>query len=166
MVTSLAKLFRISISKGKNIISVREELEHAKNYLIIQKYRYKNKFDFEINYSDEILTCKTVKLILQPIIENSIYHGIEYKVDKGIIKINAYCEDKKLMFEISDNGLGMKKEIVENILHSKTSDQFGVGVKNIHQRIVLHYGKEYGLLIKSELEEGTTGKISQPFIKS
>ncbi|GLC31109.1 cache domain-containing sensor histidine kinase [Clostridium omnivorum] len=166
MVTALARLFRISISKGKDIISVEQELEHARNYMIIQKIRYKNKFSFEINADKEALTRKTLKLILQPIIENSIYHGIEYMVDEGLIKINVRTTEDKLIYEISDNGLGMKQEVLENILSfkSKNTGGSGVGVKNVHERIQLSYGKEYGLAIESELEEGTTVTITIPLI--
>lgn len=166
MVTALARLFRISISKGKDIISVEQELEHARNYMIIQKIRYKNKFSFEINADKEALTHKTLKLILQPIIENSIYHGIEYMVDEGLIKINVRTTEDKLIYEISDNGLGMKHEVLENILSfkSKNTGGSGVGVKNVHERIQLSYGKEYGLAIESELEEGTTVTITIPLI--
>lgn len=166
MVTALARLFRISISKGKDIISVEQELEHARNYMIIQKIRYKNKFSFEINADKEALTHKTLKLILQPIIENSIYHGIEYMVDEGLIKINVRTTEDKLIYEISDNGLGMKQEVLENILSfkSKNTGGSGVGVKNVHERIQLSYGKEYGLAIESELEEGTTVTITIPLI--
>lgn len=166
MVTALARLFRISISKGKDIISVEQELEHARNYMIIQKIRYKNKFSFEINADKEAITHKTLKLILQPIIENSIYHGIEYMVDEGLIKINVRTTEDKLIYEISDNGLGMKQEVLENILSfkSKNTGGSGVGVKNVHERIQLSYGKEYGLAIESELEEGTTVTITIPLI--
>lgn len=166
MVTALARLFRISISKGKNIISVEQELEHARNYMIIQKIRYKNKFQFEIDADPEALSHKTLKLILQPIIENSIYHGIEYMVDEGLIKISVKINDDKLIYEISDNGLGMKQEVLENILsyESKNTGGSGVGVKNVHERIQLSYGKEYGLEIESEIEEGTTVKITIPLL--
>lgn len=166
MVTALARLFRISISKGKDVIYVEQELEHARNYMIIQKIRYKNKFRFEINADKEALSHKTLKLILQPIIENSIYHGIEYMVDEGLIKINVRTTENKLIYEISDNGLGMKQEVLENILSfkSKNTGGSGVGVKNVHERIQLSYGKEYGLAIESELEEGTTVTITIPLI--
>lgn len=164
MVTSLARLFRISISRGRTIITVEEELEHARNYLIIQKIRYKNKFTFDIEASDEVLKCKTIKLILQPIIENSIYHGIEYMVDEGQIKIKAEKKDGMLLLEVSDNGLGIMPNILKNILsfepHSPKGS--GVGVKNVHERIRLFHGKNYGLQIESEPEEGTTVRIWQP----
>ena len=167
MVTSLAKLFRISISRGKNIITVREEMEHAKNYLIIQKVRYKNKFEFEIITQEEVLEYKTLKLILQPIIENSIYHGIEYMVDEGFIRISASITDGKLLYEIYDNGLGIEPEKLKNLLEYKSKDNAwsGVGVKNVHERIQLSYGTEFGLEIQSEIEEGTTVKIWLPLEK-
>ena len=166
MVTSLAKLFRISISKGKNIITVKEELEHAKNYLIIQKYRYKNKFKFEFNVEEEVLQLKTLKLILQPIIENSIYHGIEYMIDEGIIIISAKIYKDKLLFEVTDNGLGINGEILKNILSRVPNSKkgSGVGIKNVNERIQLLYGKEYGLQIESEPEEGTITKIFLPIV--
>jgi len=168
MVTSLARFFRISISRGKNIIYVREELEHAKNYLIIQKIRYKSKFNFCIEAEDEILQYKTLKLIIQPIIENALYHGIEYMVEEGFIKITAKKVEEKLLFEIQDNGLGMKAEVLENILSYTFNNKgggSGVGVKNVHERIQLIFGREYGLEIESELEEGTTVRIYLPLFK-
>lgn len=167
MVTSLARLFRISISRGRNIITVREEVEHARNYLTIQKIRYKNKFRFEIDVQEEALDCKTLKLVLQPIIENSIYHGIEYMVDEGFIKITAGIADGKLLYEVKDNGLGMSREVLEGLLsqNADSGKSSGVGVKNVHERIQLYYGKKYGLQIESEEEVGTTVKIWLPVVK-
>lgn len=167
MVTSLARLFRISISRGKNIITVKEELEHARNYLIIQKVRYKSKFNFHIEAEDEILQYKTLKLLLQPIIENALYHGIEYMVEEGSINITAKKVQEKLLFEVRDNGLGMKSEVLENILSyiANTKGGSGVGVKNVHERIQLSFGSEYGLKIESEIEEGTVVKIWLPLLK-
>jgi two-component system, sensor histidine kinase YesM len=167
MTTALAKLFRISISRGKNVITVKEEIEHVTNYLIIQKKRYKNKFEFEIEAEEEVLKCKTLKLVLQPIVENAIYHGIEYMVDEGLIKICASISSGKLLYVVSDNGLGMNRETLDNLLTYETQMKqgSGVGVKNVHERIQLSYGKEYGLEIESELEVGTTIKIWMPLNK-
>lgn len=167
MITALAKLFRISISRGKNIITVEQEIEHARNYLIIQKIRYKNKFEFEITAEDKVLKYKTLKLILQPLIENAIYHGIEYMVDQGLIEISASEVEGKLLMEVSDNGLGIDPEKLENLLQYETKAEAGsgVGVKNVHERIQLRFGKEYGLEVESELEEGTRIKIWLPIIK-
>jgi two-component system sensor histidine kinase YesM len=166
MVTSLARLFRISISRGHNIITVGEELEHARNYLVIQKIRYKNKFEYNIEVDEKVLKYKTIKLILQPIIENAIYHGIEYMVDEGKILISAKVVDDKLLYEITDNGLGMKAESIKNILsyESKNKGGSGVGVKNVHERIQLSFGKEYGVHIESELEEGTKVRVWLPIL--
>lgn len=167
MVTSLARLFRISISRGKNIITVKEEIEHAKNYLIIQKVRFKSKFRFNIEVQEEVLQYKTLKLILQPIIENAIYHGIKYLVDEGVINVSAKIEDDKLLYEISDNGLGIKEEVLKGILSNKSEENggAGVGLRNVHERIQLSYGKEYGVEIQSELEEGTRVKLWLPIVK-
>ena len=167
MVTALAKLFRISISKGKNIISVREEIEHAKNYLIIQNIRYKNKFKYSIEAAPEILELQTMKLIIQPLIENAIYHGVEYMVDKGKIEISAYVRGENLVFQVKDNGLGMSTETLKNLLSKivEGSEGSGVGVKNVHERIGLYYGKTYGLEIESEREVGTIVRIIQPIVR-
>lgn len=167
MVTALARLFRISISKGKNIIGVQQEIEHARNYLIIQKTRYKNKFEFDISVDPKVVHYRTLKLILQPIIENAIYHGIEYMVDKGVISISVEVEEEKLLFKITDNGLGMPKEVVDSLLSKelKSSKGSGVGVKNVHERIQLCFGKEYGIEIESEIEMGTTVKLWLPLIE-
>lgn len=167
MVTALARLFRISISKGRNVISVQEELEHARNYLIIQKIRYKNKFKYEIEAEENTLGCKTLKLILQPIIENAIYHGIEYMVDEGFIKISVSIIEGKLLYRVSDNGLGMTPETLQNVLahEQKPRKGSGVGLKNVHERIRIYYGREYGVQIESEMEAGTEVKIWLPVVK-
>lgn len=170
MVTALARLFRISISKGKDIISVGQELEHARNYMLIQKMRYKDKFEFEIRADEQVKNLKTIKLILQPLIENSIYHGIEYMVDEGEIEIIASIADEYLLFEVRDNGLGMDdeqlKKLRENDAQSSSSKKGnGVGVRNVNERIRLKFGKRYGLEIQSELEEGTTVKLWLPIIR-
>lgn len=167
MITSLSRLFRISLSKGKSIITVHEELEHIRHYLIIQKMRYKNQFEYEINAQEETLSCKTLKLILQPIVENAIYHGIEKMVDQGMINIDVKLVDNKLLFQVKDNGLGMPEHVRANILTGmyKSEDGSGVGIRNVHERIRLYYGEEYGLEIKSELEAGTTVKVWIPVLK-
>lgn len=167
MVTALARLFRISISRGRNIITVAEELEHATNYLIIQKIRYKSKFKYEIEVQEETLQYKTIKLILQPIIENAIYHGIEHMVDEGLIKIYVAIVDGKLLYQVNDNGLGMSLPKLQSLLLNKSDSKegSGVGVKNVHERIQLTYGKEFGIQILSEREVGTVVNIWMPLIE-
>ena len=166
MVTALARLFRISLSKGKNIITVADELEHVRNYLTIQKMRYKNKFSYEITAEPETLPCATIKLIVQPLVENAIYHGMEFMSGDGEIRINAYRHGNDLYIDIIDNGLGMPQEQADALLTKETTKVrgkgSGIGLKNVKERIQLYFGSEYGLAIYSEPDEGTTARIHLP----
>jgi two-component system sensor histidine kinase YesM len=166
MITSLSRLFRISLSQGKTIITVREELEHAHHYLTIQQMRFKRKFNFSMNADEDTLECLTLKLVLQPLIENAIVHGIEYHMDEGCIEIRVYRENDKLVFRITDNGVGMTEEQMSKLLVGspivKSGAGSGVAVRNVHDRIQLYYGEAYGLEFNSELEEGTTVWIRIP----
>ena len=165
MVQALSRLFRISLSKGKNIITVGEELQHAKNYLDIQKYRYKNKFTSYFEIEEGIEKYKTIKLIIQPLIENAIYYGMEYMDGDGEIYVRAYTKEEELFIEVEDNGLGMQKAQVESLLTDGTrirSKGSGIGIRNVHQRIQLYFGTEYGLEILSEPDEGTMVRIHLP----
>lgn len=158
MVVALAKLFRISISRGRNIITVKDELEHARSYLLIQSIRYSNGFKYEFDVQDEVLECTTVKLILQPLIENAIYHGIKNRIEEGIIKVKAYIENERIVFKVIDNGYGMKEEKISQIYETFKNPEIndGVGVKNVYLRLKLYYGEDADLTIESELDEGTT----------
>ncbi|MCL6602312.1 MAG: sensor histidine kinase [Paenibacillus sp.] len=164
MIQSLSKFFRISLSKGKNIITVQEELDHIRHYLVIQSFRFKNKFKFDISADEEVLNYQTIKLILQPIVENALYHGIEMMPDEGLICIRAELEEGNVVISISDNGLGMSNETLHGILTggSKSGGGSGVGVRNVNERIGLYFGREYGLSFESEIEEGTTVTITFP----
>lgn len=162
MIQSLSKFFRISLSKGNNIITVKEELDHIRHYLVIQSFRFKNKFRFEIKAQDEVLQYQTIKLILQPIVENALYHGIEMSPDEGLIRISAELQGNLIVFRISDNGLGMSEERLNMILSGKSAGGSGVGVRNVNERIALYYGREFGLTFESELEEGTVVTIIFP----
>lgn len=166
-ITSLSKLFRISLSKGKSIITVQEELEHVRHYLIIQKMRYKQKFDYEIEAQEEVLSCKTLKLLLQPIVENAIYHGIEQMADPGMIRITASLTDGKVLFQVQDNGLGMSPDVRDQVRGGsvKSEGGSGVGINNVHERIRLTFGEEYGLEIESEREVGTLVKLWIPCLR-
>ncbi|MVB11504.1 Cache domain protein [Caprobacter fermentans] len=165
MVTSLAKLFRISISKGKDMISVADELEHVKNYLIIQNHRFADKFQYSIHAEPQILQCATIKLIIQPLVENSIYHGMEF-MDDGEIRIEAYCKDHELWIDVIDNGPGMPQEQADRLLSENTApvqgSGSGIGLKNINERIQLYFGMQYGLSLFSEPDVGTTARIHLP----
>ncbi|RAU97676.1 sensor histidine kinase [Paenibacillus sp. YN15] len=193
MITSLSRLFRISLSKGKNMIPLQDELEHIRHYLIIQNIRFKNKFRFTIEAEEAVLSCLTLKLILQPLVENSIQHGIEMMQDEGEIRVAAGIADDKLLITVTDNGLGMPEEVLAHILDrdrekawgrdqekeaseargslnasvsARKSSGSGVGVRNVHERIRLTFGEPYGLEFASRLEEGTTVKVWLPLLSN
>lgn len=167
MITALAKLFRISLSKGKHIISIENEIQHVENYLIIQKVRYKNKFEYKINVEDKLLQCGTIKLIIQPFAENAIYHGLEFMDGEGMLSISVFSEDDDhLSIEISDNGPGMMPEMLEDInkgnIRSSRKKGSGIGINNVRERINLYFGEIYGVNVESEPDEGTIVKIKIP----
>lgn len=159
-VTALARFFRISLSKGKSIITVSDELEHVRNYLMIQHMRYKNKFTYSIEAEEEVLELSSLKLMLQPLVENAIYHGMEFMDGDGEIDIRAWREGDDLYMSVADNGLGMTEEQVERLFtaegHVPSRRGSGIGVKNVNERIRLYFGSGYGLTIQSEPDEGTT----------
>jgi two-component system sensor histidine kinase YesM len=169
MITALAKLFRISLSKGNNIIKVETELEHVENYLIIQNIRYKNKFTFDIKIEEDVRQCATIKLVVQPIVENAIYHGMEYMYGgDGEIYIHAFKKDSLLYIEVADNGPGMTEEQVGILLDGKAkinkTKGSGIGFHNVQERIKLYYGEEYGLEVESEPDEGTIIRMKLPIM--
>lgn len=167
MVVALARLFRISISKDREIIPVRDELEHIRNYLLIQNIRYVDSFDYTFDVDEQALDCMTIKLVLQPLVENCIYHGLKNKIDKGIIRITARREEDTLVFTVADNGYGMRRQTIDKLYHSfedgVVSDS--VGLKNIYQRIKIYSGGKAEMLIESELDEGTIITIREPLIR-
>lgn len=169
MVSALARFFRISLSKGKNVITVKDELEHARNYLTIQNIRYKNKFSYSIESDENTLNLTSIKLIVQPLIENAIYHGMEYMSGDGDIVVKSYRKEKDLYIDIIDNGLGMPQEIADKLLIEKVNNGqkkgSGIGLRNVHKRIKLYFGEEYGLEVYSEPDEGTTIRIHMPAIE-
>ena len=167
MVTQLASLFRISLSRGKTIISMEDELKHARNYMNIQKIRYKNKFTVEFQVEDDILSCCTVKLVIQPLLENAIYYGMESMDGDGEIAVVGYRKGDDVYVEVRDNGLGMPDEMVDALLTENNRVRkhgSGVGLINVHNRIRLRFGEPYGLEIESCLDEGTTVRIHLPYI--
>ena len=165
MVQALGRLLRISLSRGKNVISVGDELQHARSYLAIQKYRYKNKFTSYFEVEPDIEQYKTIKLVIQPLIENAIYYGMEYMDGEGEIHIRAYTRERDLYLEVEDNGPGMPEEQVEHLLtggEKARQKGSGIGLKNVNQRIQLYFGTQYGLEIESEPDEGTVVRIHIP----
>ena len=169
MISELAKLFRISLSREKTIISIKDELQHCRNYMNIQKYRYKERFETEYDISEEIYSFCTVKLILQPILENAIYYGVGDmdKDEDPRIVVRGWKQEQDIYIAVSDNGIGMRHEDVENILtgnQKAIKHGSGVGLINVHTRIRLMFGKKYGLIVESEPDEGTTVTIHLPAV--
>ncbi len=166
VVTALARFFRISLSRGRSIIPVKDELEHVRNYLMIQQMRFKNKFTYVIRAGEDVMELAALKLMLQPLVENAIYHGMEFMDGDGEIMIRVYREGEELWFQISDNGLGMTQEQLDGLLsdrpHVSSRRGSGIGVKNVNERIRLYFGEHYGLSIQSEPDEGTVITIRLP----
>ena len=168
VVTALARFFRISLSRGKSIITVKDELEHVRNYLMIQQMRFKNKFTYEIDADEDTLELASLKLMLQPMVENAIYHGMEFMDGDGVVQIRAWREAEDLYLRVRDNGLGMTEEQVENLFrdsgHVPSKRGSGIGVRNVNERIQLYFGEGYGLRIESEPDEGTDVIIHLPAV--
>lgn len=168
MITQLAKLFRISLSKGHTIISIRDELQHAQSYMNIQKIRYKNKFEVVFDIDPEILDHCVVKLVLQPILENAINYGIREMDGCGIINVCGKKVDDRIILSVSDNGMGIPDDEIGFLLKDTNRIRkrgSGVGLVNVNNRIKILFGGQYGLYIESELDEGTTVYINIPAIE-
>ncbi len=163
MVNALARLFRISISKGHELIPVEKEVEHAKSYLQIQKFRYKNQFQYSFDVQESCLHYYCNKITLQPIIENAIYLDLNRMIDEGFIEIKIFEDGGDVVFTVEDNGVGMTKEQCESILHKEVKGQTGgIGIKNVNDRVKIYFGEQYGMKIESELDEGTKVSIRMP----
>lgn len=164
MTSSLAKLFRASIGKGEQLTNVQAELDHIEHYLTIQKMRYKRKLDYAIEAEDSILDCLTIRVMLQPLVENAIYHGIKHKRGPGMIRITASDAGEELAIRIEDNGIGIERERLRLLLeeHAPPDSKSGVGVRNVHERLRLQFGIRYGLSFESEPGEGTVVTVRLP----
>ncbi|SHH35670.1 sensor histidine kinase [Clostridium grantii] len=165
MTSSLSKLFRISINRGSEFITIAQELEHIESYLKIQKLRYGSKIDYDIKVQEELLQYSIIKIIIQPIVENAIYHGIKTMQGPGFINIEVKDVNNKICIIVEDNGVGMEEEKCKQLLEDNSANETkktGIGVRNVDQRIKLYYGEEYGIAIESEIFEGTIVTILLP----
>ncbi len=162
MVMNLSKFYRNSLNGGREMILIEEELAHAKAFLEIEKYSYKNRFDVNFNIDTRLFKYYTIKLILQPLVENAIIHGIKEKEGKGKICLQLYSKSDTIYFEVIDDGKGMDEEQIKSVLTEKTA---GYGVANVDERIKLRYGEQYGVTYKSQKGIGTTAIISIPFVE-
>lgn len=167
MISQLARLFRISLSKGRTIIRIRDEVQHARSYMNIQKIRYKNTFSIDFEIDPAIEDYSTVKLILQPLLENAINYGVSGMDDCGEILVKGRREGNDILLTVEDNGIGMSEEETRLVLTD--SDRVhkhgsGVGLVNVNRRIQIYFGSEYGLFIESEPDEGTKVLIRIPAV--
>jgi two-component system sensor histidine kinase YesM len=167
---SLANFFRLSLSKGKELITLEDEISHAREYLFIQKQRYDEKLSYDIEVDDALLNVMVPKIIIQPIVENAIYHGIKELDGNGFIKVLISKKGDRIEIIVSDDGVGMSQESLDR-LRSKLNDMNtttyvsnkklgGVGILNVHQRIKLYYGEEFGINVESSEKKGTVVIIS------
>ena len=171
MVTSLSDFFRTTLSKGKDYIRVEEEEAHIRSYLQIQQFRYQDILEYELRIPPELHEYQILKLTLQPLVENALYHGIKNKRGLGKIMVTAQETDGKLIFCVRDNGRGMdprRLAYVKKVIEGESADKnepSGFGLYNVEQRIRLNYGLDYGLSIESEYEKGTEVKVVIPAVK-
>ncbi|MBR1476510.1 MAG: sensor histidine kinase [Lachnospiraceae bacterium] len=166
MVGNLSDFFRTSLNQGKDIISIREELQHVRSYLKIQKVRYQDILSYEIDVPEEIFDYSIPKITIQPLVENSLYHGIKNKRGKGLISIKGGRDNNGVWISVSDNGIGMDEERLKNvragIKKELRSDTDVYGLYNVNERIRLNFGEEYGIEIDSIYNEKTVVKVSLP----
>jgi len=173
LVEALSKLFRISLSRGRDWISVEKELEHVHSYLVIQQMRYRDILDYEIDVDPRLMPFSILKMTLQPIVENAIYHGIKNKRGKGLVRIVGYeTPEKEMLLMVEDNGAGMTPAKLENLRRSLLAQQLpeetgkevsgGFGLYNVEQRLRLYYGESYGVMLESAEGAGTKVIIRLP----
>jgi len=158
LVTSLSSFFRISLSHGTDFISISDEIEHVKNYLEIQQIRYSDVLSYEINVDEGLGGQEVLKLLLQPLVENSLYHGIKGTREKGKITVSVLKRDNKVRFSVADNGIGMTEETLAALktrINNESGDEKGYGLFNINRRLKLYYKLNEGIEIKSEYKKGT-----------
>jgi two-component system sensor histidine kinase YesM len=170
LTTALTKYFRIGLSRGEDLISIQEELKHVENYLIIQSIRYKDKFNYVIDVEDDIKTLKIIKIVLQPLAENAIYHGIKMKRSQGLISITGRRKGEDVLISVKDTGAGMSAEhlnALNNTLHKTAGIKLdSYGVINVEERIRIFFGPGYGISYNSEEGIGTEVVIRMPAIKN
>lgn len=164
MVRSLGKMLRITLSKGQEKITLAKELEQVEHYFVIQSLRYKGQFHYEIDIAENLRDCQVIKLIVQPLVENAIYHGVSRTVDPGLIEIQASQQGEQVVITVSDNGLGIDDEKLKEIREhlSEPNPAFGLGLVNVHQRLQIYYGEAYGVTVETELDVGTEVTINFP----
>ncbi|MBN3525540.1 sensor histidine kinase [Paenibacillus apiarius] len=164
LVEALSKLFRLSLNSGKELTTVNDEVNHLKNYMIIQQKRYEDMIDFHLETDNEdTLHGRTAKLILQPFVENAIVHGIEKLGEPGCIRVDVFRREDTLIYRISDTGTGVDVAEMERLMQESGANNRGFAIKNVNDRIQLYFGDDYGVTFKNNEAGGTTVEIIQPW---
>ncbi len=163
MICSLSNYFRISLSNGKNVITLAEEEQHIRSYLEIQRMRYRDLMEYEIDIPEDIKNYILPKLTLQPLVENALYHGIKVRRRKGFIRVTGRMKDDRIILVVEDDGSGMTKKRLEAV-RSSLNDQKneGFGMRTVHQRLRILFGAEYGLTVESTADVGTKVTVTIP----
>ena len=162
---ALSDFFRISLSQGKDWIPLSEEIKHLTGYLTIQKIRYRDILDYQIEIPDELGSCQVLKLLMQPLVENAIYHGIKHRRGRGLVKVTGRMEGAWLILQVQDNGAGMSPERLLQVRDGLSGDggeSAGYGLFNVNKRIQLYYNQPQGVWIESQVGEGTTVTLKLP----
>lgn len=165
LVVALSDMLRYSISKSGDQVTVREEIKQIDNYLYIQKTRFKDRLDVEYEVEEAANDCYIMKLLIQPIVENAIKHGLEFQSQKGLIIIKVYEKVEEIIIQIIDNGKGMSEREVKHLLNRADTSSLkkpGIGLNNVNERIKMFYGAKYGITVESKLGEGTCVNINVP----
>jgi len=163
MVGSLSNFFRFSLSRGQNVITLKEEQQHIRSYLEIQHMRYRDLMEYEIDIPEELESFILPKLTLQPLVENALYHGIKIRRRKGLIRVSGRVDGEQVILEVADDGCGMSEERLNEVRASLVdSRKEGFGLRTVHQRIQIFFGKEFGLSIESTPDVGTSILVKIP----
>lgn len=153
---ALSDIFRHRLNKGNEMTTIRDEVKHVQDYIQIQQFRFGDRLKVDFDIDEALLDRSTLKLILQPIVENAIYHGIEKKLGEGRVDISIRLQNEYIQFIVKDNGVGIDEELLHSLLADNSNRDKGYALKNIHERIQLKYGKDFGVKISSKSHEGTT----------
>ena len=166
MVLALSNFFRTGLSRGEDVVTIDTEINHVKNYLVIQHMKYGDKFEYEIEIGPDIRSCRMLKLTLQPLVENALHHGIQNQAGKGTITIAGKREGGRILFEVRDTGAGMSRERLEQVQKSMNQEegysQISFGLRNVYSRLMLYYNGEAGLEIESGPGQGTVIRVYIP----
>jgi two-component system sensor histidine kinase YesM len=172
IVSALSNFFRISLSKGKDWITIGEEIERTRSYLTIQKMRYRDIMDFSIDADDAVRQNTVLKLVLQPLVENALYHGLKNQRQRGTITVRVeQNNDGNVSFQVLDDGIGIPPDKLAELRNALNADaeenhvESGYGLVNVNRRIQLYYGKQYGLSLSSEYARGTRATIVVPMTR-